>query len=137
MKGKIVSIPTTLSLRGQEALEQSPQSAEDFIRRIAQALQAGEFVLARRLASEGGARYPQHAELGKYARVLAPPRVLQHHTPSTMSVRANKTWLQEHKTQYRGKWVALRSGELVGVAPSLDALLTQVGSTAGLLLTKV
>ena len=133
----MVSIPTTISLRGQEALEQSPQSAEDFIRHIAQALQAGEFVLARRLASEGWARYPHHAELCKYAHVLAPPRVLQHHTPSTISVRANKTWLQEHKVQYRGKWVALRSGELVGVAPSLDALLTHVDSTAGLLLTKV
>ncbi len=47
---------------------------DDVVHAIRQALEAGEAGQARQLALEGAQRYPAHAELHTYARVLAPPR---------------------------------------------------------------
>jgi hypothetical protein len=114
-----------------------PQLPEDFIRDIQQALRKGEFTAARRLAVEGATRYPTHPELQKYAHILAPPRVIRSNVPPTSSVRANRDWLKAHRKDYEGHWVALRNGELVGCADSLDTLMEHVNETDGVLLTKV
>ncbi len=132
-----MSLATTPPLSGQATREPLPQSAEDWLDGISQALQSGALVRARRLAAEGGARYPQHGALRTYAQVLAPPRVLPHQDTSTRAVRANKLWLQEHTGHYQGQWVALRNGTLIGAASSLDRLVAQVGKGTDLLLTRV
>src|SRR5438128_10208154 len=57
--------------------EAPPDSAtstpDDLVQAIRQALEAGEAGRARQLALESAQRYPAHAELQRYARVLAPP----------------------------------------------------------------
>ena len=106
---------------------------------IRQALETGEAGRARQLALEGAHRYPAHAELHRYARVLAPPttRVVPASPASRASVKANGAWLQTHRTAYYGRWVALRDGVLVRDADSFETLVAGLDDTTGLLLTKV
>jgi Arc/MetJ-type ribon-helix-helix transcriptional regulator len=117
----------------------STSTPDDLVRAIRQALEAGEAGRARQLALEGAQRYPAHAELHTYARVLAPPttRVVPASPTSRASVKANGAWLKAHRLAYRGRWVALRAGALVRAADSFEALVADLGDTTGLLLTKV
>jgi Arc/MetJ-type ribon-helix-helix transcriptional regulator len=112
---------------------------DDFVQAIRQALEAGEAGRARQLALEGAHRYPAHAALHQYARVLAPPttRVVPASPASRASVKANGAWLHAHRTAYRGRWVALRNGALVRDADTFEALVAGLDDTTGLLLTKV
>ncbi len=48
-----------------------------FANAVQLALSAGEHVAARKLATEGSAKYPQSPLLAKMARVLAPPKVVK------------------------------------------------------------
>ena len=121
----------------QEGSDLSPRSPEDFINGIEEAFRTGAFALARDLSVEGAARYPDHSDLQQYARVLAPPKVVKSNLPPNPSVRANRNWLKEHRQEYQGRWIALRSGELAGVANSLDEVVRQVEDTQGVLLTKI
>src|SRR5439155_22440648 len=106
-------------------------------RAIRQALEAGEAGRARQLALEGAQRYPAHAELHHYARVLAPPttRVVPASPASRASVKANGAWLHTHRTAYSGRWLALRDGALVRAADSFEALVAVLDDAPGLLLT--
>ena len=109
------------------------------VQEIRQALAIGEAGRARQLALEGTQRYPAHAELHRYARVLAPPttRVVPASPASRASVKANGAWLHAHRTAYHGRWVALRDGALVRDADSFEDLVAGLTDTTGLLLTRV
>jgi Arc/MetJ-type ribon-helix-helix transcriptional regulator len=117
----------------------STSTSDDVVHAIRQAMETGEAGHARQLALEGAQRYPAHAELHTYARVLAPPttRVVPASPASRASVKANGAWLKAHRTAYRGRWVALRDGAFVRAADSFEALVADLGDTTGLLLTKV
>lgn len=121
----------------KEERNPQPRSPEDYINGIEEAFRAGAFALARDLSTEGAECYPDHSELQQYARVLAPPKVVRSNLPANPSVRANRDWLKKHRQDYQGRWIALRSGELAGIANSLDELVGQVGETQGILLTKI
>ena len=116
-----------LAARRAIAWEQRP--AKDFVRAVNLALMAGAFVAARNLAQEGTDHYPHHAELRKMAYVLAPPTVRVGEGPRTTTWKADREWLKTHWDVYRGQWVALLNGQLLGVADSFDALIAQVGDT--------
>jgi hypothetical protein len=40
-------------------------------------------------------------------------------------LRLSRAWLREHAAEYRGQWVAVREGTLLGAAESLAALKSQ------------
>jgi Arc/MetJ-type ribon-helix-helix transcriptional regulator len=121
------------------AIDITTSTPDELVRAIRQALAMGEAGRARQLALEGAQRYPTHAELHDYARVLAPPmtRVVPASPASRASVKANGAWLHAHRTAYAGRWVALRDGALVRDADSFEALVADLDDTTGLLLTKV
>jgi Arc/MetJ-type ribon-helix-helix transcriptional regulator len=114
-----------------------PQSPDDYLQALAYALRTGEFGRARQLATEGAARYPEHAELAKSARVLAPPTVQRVSRPHTADIKANRAWLKAHRQDYAGQWIALRDGYLLAAAPSFDQLAAQVDETRDVLMTKL
>ncbi len=64
-------------------------------------------------------------ELVTLKRVLAPPRT---RTKDIRSLDRSRevAWLTEHEHEYRGKWVAIHLGVLVGVADSLRDLLAEL-----------
>lgn len=107
-----------------------------FVKQIKDALKRGNAAQARRLAVEGAQRYPGHHDLQEYARLLAPPRIINRNVPSKSSIRANHSWLKMNREKYQGNWVALRDGELIGFAASLDALVHDIGRSKETLLTK-
>lgn len=120
-------------------LDMTTSTPDELVRAIRQALETGEAGRARQLALEGTQRYPAHAELHQYARVLAPPttRVVPASPASRASVKANGAWLHAHRTAYHGRWVALRDGALVRDADAFETLVAGLDDTTGLLLTKV
>jgi Arc/MetJ-type ribon-helix-helix transcriptional regulator len=122
--------------RGAPA-EVAPRASDDYVRAISRALETGVPVLAENLAKEGAERYPEHAELQKYARVLAPPKVMSRPASASATLKANNAWLRTYRHAYMGQWIALRDGELVQVADSFDALVEALDDTTGLLLTHI
>lgn len=113
------------------------RSPGDILRGIQFAFEAGAHIYARRLATDGNERYPRHQELQKYARFLAPPEVLHRNLPPDPTLRANRDWLKTHRDEYKGQWVALLNGELLGAAPKLKTLRSIVGQKDGILFAKV
>ena len=111
--------------------------AADFARAVRLALAAGAHLLARNLAAQGARLHPDHLELQKMARILAPPRVVRADLPPDPSVQANHAWLRAHADEYRGRWVALRNGQLIAMGYTARELKAQLESTDGILLTRV
>ncbi|MBI3912696.1 MAG: hypothetical protein HY327_00660 [Chloroflexi bacterium] len=108
----------------------------EFIRAIKLALAEGAYLYARELSAEGARRFPEHVLLAKYARVLAPPRVIRKEIAKKTDLRLNRDWIMQNGDAYRGKWIALRDGELRGAADSLQALFDALG-TRDVFVTKV
>ena len=124
-------------LATQQAMDWSRRPPQDFIRAAQLALAAGAHHAARMLSAQGAQRYPDDRELQKYARILAPPKVIRRALPPDPTLKANRDWLMSKGNQYRGQWVALRNGELLAVAGSLKSLVDEIGDTTGILVTKV
>ena len=120
-----------------QRMDWQQRSPDDFLRGVQLALTAGAHLAARNLSARGSARFPDHAELQKYARILAPPKVVTRNISPRSDWTADRAWLMKHGDDYRGRWVALHDGELMSVANTLRSLTEQVGDTQGLLLTKV
>jgi len=118
-------------LTARKAIDWAARPAEDFVHAVQLALMAGAFVAARNLAAEGAERYSDHAELQKMAYILAPPKVTVVKGKTNTTWKADRAWLKTHWDAYRGHWVALRNGELLGAADSLDGLVDQVGEIRG------
>ena len=127
----------SLQTHGETPYTPASQTANDILCAIARALETGEFVLARRLATEGAEQFPQHPELGRYAHVLAPPTVSRSTRPPNPAIKSNQAWLKAHWQEYPGHWVALRDGQLVYASPSFEQLAAHVGNTTGIFLTKI
>jgi len=112
---------------------------EDFISAIKESFARGGLHIARRLAYRGVEVYPDHELLNKYARILAPPVVKV--SPSSPERRqnflANHEWLKKNRLKYRGRWIALRNGKLLGNAADVDELVAQVGDLKGIFFTRV
>lgn len=111
--------------------------AADYIRSIQLAFEAGAHMAAREISAEGARRYPEDAELRRQAYILSPPRITKGTVTEAHPHRANRDWLKANADEYRGRWVAVRAGELLGTASSVDELIDQVGDTKGVLLTVV
>ena len=101
------------------------------------ALQAGAHGLARRLATEGSRKYPEDPELTKMARILAPPELLDVTRPADSSIGLNQAWLREHAKGYRGRWIALRAGQLVAEASTAKELKALLDDRTNLLVTRI
>jgi hypothetical protein len=110
---------------------------EDFVRATRLALSAGAHLTARALATQGSKKYPNYAELQKYARVLAAPKIIQRNLPADPALEADREWLVSHSNEYSDQWVALQHGELLGAVPSLQLLVEQIKETKGIFFTKV
>lgn len=124
-------------LSAKKSINWRERPPEDFIRAVHLALAAGAHLAARHLASQGAQQYPSHAELQKYARVLAPPKLIRRNLPPDPTLGANHNWIKQHGDAYRGKWIALRNGQLLATADSFNALADQFSDPQGILFTPV
>jgi hypothetical protein len=127
----------TAFLDARRAIDWSKRSAKDFCQAVRWALEAGAYRAATLLATEGAERFPRHAELAKMARILAPPKVIRSDLPPDPSIAADMDWLRAHYDEYRGQWIALRNGQLLGTANSRSELADKIGDIRGVLLAPV
>jgi hypothetical protein len=124
-------------VRAANEIDWSQRSAADFARSVRLALGTGAHELARRLAAQGSRLHPEHPELQKMGRVLAPPRVVRTGLPPVPSLSLNHDWLRTHRDEYRGQWVALKDGILLQTTATARQLWANLKSTPGVLITKV
>lgn len=118
-------------------VEWENRPAKDFICTIKLALRAGAHLAARQVSSDGLKHYPDDPDMQKYARGLAPPEVISRDLPPNPTLAANREWLKTHSNMYRGQWVAVRNGNLLGASSSLKELTTQFPERENTLFTKV
>ena len=121
------------------SLDWKSRPVEDYLTTIRLCLAAGAYLKARNLAMSGGERFPDDAEMQKYARILAPAKVIKADLPPDPEGVKDIRWLKEHHDEYRGQWVALHHGELLGKAQDLKALIQIIGNPIGknILVTQV
>lgn len=122
-----------------EKIQWSNKTPLELIKAIRKALALEAPLIARKLAEQGVKYHPTHPEINKMAGILASP-VATSVIPSTkLDVKANKLWIQKYREKYRGKWVALRNGDLIASRLTFADLATEVGNIKGtdILLTQV
>ena len=136
-----ISDPSDVSafVRAYKAMNWDSRSEDEFAQAVRWALWVGAHLIARDVAMAGAARYPDHAELQKMAYILAPPKVTVSKSGPHPDIEANRKWLKANWDAYRGHWVALKDGQLLGVADSLDALVEKIGEikNTGILVTSL
>jgi len=85
-------------------------------------------LLARELAYEGRRLFPHDKRLEHFAIVLAPAKIIGTEPASDIGLEASHRWFQNNNaSQYKGQWIAVFNGELVGVAPTLKELYDKIG----------
>jgi hypothetical protein len=110
-----------------EGIDWAARSPNELARTIDLALELELATLAMKLAQQGGRLFPSHERLQQAARVLAPPVIIRKHPAQPAGLRESRAWLREHAAEYRGRWVAVREGKLLGAAESLAALKSLTG----------
>jgi hypothetical protein len=112
-------------------------SPEDFINGIKSDFERGGLHIARQLAFRAAELYPENEKIQYYAYVLAPPKatVVPSNPERRKMVAANGDWLKENRIKYLNRWVAVRNGELLADAASLDELVAQIDDTKDTLIT--
>jgi hypothetical protein len=124
-------------LRAARQLIWTEQTSSDLVRAVRLALAAGAHMMARHLADYGSRLYPSHTELAKMAHILAPPKTVHVKPNTTDTITANQRWLRQHYAEYKGRWVALRNGELVAAAKTARELRAALPDLNGLMVTIV
>ncbi len=123
-----------------EMVDWSTRRPEELTAAIDLALREERPTLATRLAQLARELFPHHERIARAARVLAPGSARSTYLPPAEGLRASRRWLREHADEYRGQWVAVRQGALVGAAPFLEQmedLIDLEEEGANLLVTRV
>lgn len=110
---------------------------KDFIRAVDLALSLSAFAVARDISEKGHRQYPKHPGLRQHALVLASPKILRADLPVDSTVEKNEGWLKKHGREFRGHWIAVRNGQLLGSADTLTDLIAKVGKTPETLMTLI
>lgn len=135
LEAAAAAIDEQVFLRELDKLDKAMLAAGDFVRLIKLSLEIGFDLLARRLSAEGHATFPDDELLAKYARILAPPKILGRAPAAGPELEANRGWLKTHGKEYRGQWVAVRNGELLGAATELAELVPLLHDRENVLVT--
>lgn len=87
----------------------------------------GAAKLAREIGAGGLERYPDHPGLTNLAAIIAPGVARSYpHEGARPNHAATHAWFDEHAAQYKGQWVAVHAGSLMGTAPTLKALMQRL-----------
>jgi len=112
-----------------EKVDWRSRHPDDLIRVIQSCIFLDMVLLARELADEGRRLFPNDKRIEQWAIVLAPPKIVGTRPASgnAIGLEASHQWFQNNSSKYKGQWIAVRNGELLGVAPTLKELYNQIG----------
>lgn len=109
----------------------------DFARAIRLALNVSAPTAARHMFTLGQKYHAKSPQLSAYEKLFGKsPRASIRTFPANNTLKANREWLKENRATYRGQWIALREGNLIGVGSSLDDLKSRVSDVSNTLLTR-
>ena len=113
---------TTRSSRTAGRSTRTPAGrANALLLEIRRQLKAGEIRKAKQLASEAVRSHPAHAGLLSVDRMLNEGQSFT--SPATgRDMRLEYEWLHDPPAKYRGQWVALVGGDVVGAGTTLEEL---------------
>jgi hypothetical protein len=80
---------------------------------------------ARTVLERAIGKYPQDERLTALYRAIAPGRV-ERRDIQYRDRKAEAVWIQSHRSEYHGKWVALFGGEVLGIGDDLQTVLRLV-----------
>ena len=115
------------AIQAYRHIEWAHEPPETYIYVVRLALSSGAYRIAQRLTAEGAARFPDSLELQKMSTILTPPVVRRSSRTVNSDLVANRNWLRTYRDAYRGRWVALRDGQLLGEAETAEGLMEQMG----------
>ena len=95
------------------------------------------YVLRTRYAN---ANYPDHEVIQKLAYLLAPSKIIvDSNTPRYTDTQMNREWIKQNRMQYRGRWIALKDGQLLADGKNIDEISEQLGDlrNTGILVTAI
>jgi hypothetical protein len=111
-----------------EQIDWRRRRPEELIRAIQASLFLDMVLLARELADEGRRVFPNDKRLKQWAIVLAPAKIIGTQPASAIGLEASHRWFQQNNaSQYKGQWIAVFNGELLGAAPTLKELYDKIG----------
>jgi len=121
--------PKPLEMTEGENWEATPENAERISRHINALIEAGGCVLeARRIVSK--IRPGVSEKLDYWKKVLAEPVARLAGPGSSGDIKKDMMWLENNADKYKGKWIALKDGVLIGShesRPELRRTLEQSG----------
>jgi hypothetical protein len=120
-----------------EVMDWTQYQPAQLIQTIDLALSLGLASLAIKLAQQGVNLFPQDERVQMAARVLSPPVAHELELQPPNAVNSSTEWLQQHASQYRTQWVAIRDGQLLGSAASLKELAAATPLDEQTVVTKV
>ncbi len=121
-------------IEGTEWAEKRP---EEILQTIDLALSLEMASLAIKLAQQGHRLFPNHPRFQQTAEVLSPPRVRSTTDKPATGVKESMSWFGTHAQAYRGRWVAVREGQLVGTAASFKELVALIGRVENTFISKI
>mgnify|MGYP006272214089 CR=1 FL=1 len=112
---------------------------EEFISAADKELDRDDWNAAWKIATEGLKHFPEHKELQKYAYILAPTKVTSVNRGGHPEIGADHEWMKKHRLEYRGRWVAIKNGQLLASGKNLDEIVDQIGEikNTGILVTAI
>lgn len=122
------------------AVDWPARMPNELLKALDLALYLGMARLAMKLAALAGQLFPEHERAQSAARVIRPAEVVGSSPASGQGLRASAEWFHQHAAEYRGQWVAVRDGQFLGAAPTLQELRPLIGEgedATNTLVTKV
>jgi len=111
-----------------ESADWTKQSAHTIRGSVDLALMLDMNRLAVRLARKGAGIFPDDPYIRKIVRILRKPSIQGTAPASDRKLDASREWLRRHACQYKGKWVAVQAGNLIGAANSARELKNAISS---------
>lgn len=105
------------------AIDWTTALSDHFILAIDLALELGDTTLATELSNKGKQQFPDDPALQQAAYVLAPPSVKISNRPPIGGLTATMEWFEQHAVEYKGQWIAVKDGKLIGNASSRRDLI--------------
>lgn len=123
--------------KAADAIDWSKHAPEDLIRAIHLALEVGAHGTAHNLAKIGARQFPDHEPAQRYARILAPAKLLRADLPPDPGIEADALWLKKHSGEYRGRYIALKDGELLDADDSFEPLVAKFPRGSRVFITRI
>lgn len=110
-----------------QSVDWATRLPDDLALAVTLSLKLELIILAEELAQIGRKIFPNNEKFLQLVDVLSPPTVKAVKQAPIKGLKESNAWIRENADQYRGRWVAILEGKLLGSASSLRELKQTIG----------